>query len=868
MKIRDTRVFKGKNIYSLKKCIKLVVDLEGYYETPSKNIEDFNENLLNMMPELYEHRCGIDEDHGFVTRLKEGTYLAHVLEHMIIGLQNKLGIDVSYGKAREIKDDIYYLIFQYKYEKVAIECARLCLDIINDLINKNPINYEQRVDIIKGILKEEMIGPSTESICNYARSVGLPVIEFGEGKFYQLGYGKQGRRIQAAIGSKTSCIGVDISCDKVVTKEILETQSIPVADGYLVTNIIDLLKLGEEIGYPVVLKPQYGNQGRGVILNIKSEKELLNSYREIKTNYKEIIIEKYHVGDDYRVLVVDYKVVAVSLRKPPYIVGNGYSTIRELIFKENENPKRGECHENILSKIRIDNETIQCLEEQGKNINTVIEKNEKIYVRRNANLSTGGQAIDYTDKICLENIKICQRVAKILNLDICGIDICSKDIGIPLKENKGIIIEVNASPGLRMHINPSEGKPRDVGKAIVEMLYENEPKNIPVISVTGTNGKTTTTRLISHTLTKMGYNVGMTSTSGIFIGAECIDKGDDTGFESAKAILLNPEVDIAVLETARGGIIRKGLAYNEANVAVITNITEDHIGMDGINNIEELCFVKSLVGEAIKEDGYVVLNGEDYNTEKIINRIKAEKIFFAKEIKNKFIQENLKTSICIFIKDNNIVVSNKGREYKICSIFDIPITLKGKLDFNIENSLAACGALVGMGIDYSMIRNGLTSYELNSTKNEGRFNMLNIYGVNIILDYGHNIEGYNIVLKSLKKITNNKIYGVIGIPGDRSNEVADRIAKITTEFLDYIIIKEDKDLRGRKSGEMSTLIEEGIRKSSPSKEYEIILKEEDALLKALSLSKEGEYIIVFFEDYDLLIKVINNYRKPNIQLKA
>lgn len=868
MKITNTRVFKGKNIYSLKKCIKLVVDLEGYSEIPSKDIEDFNNNILNMIPELYEHRCGIDEEHGFVTRLKEGTYLAHILEHVVIGLQNKLGIDVAYGKAREIKGDIYYLIFEYKYENVAIECAKLALDIINALIKKVEINYDERISIIEDILKRGKMGPSTEAICTYAESIGLPIIEFGKGDFYQIGYGKQGRRIEAAIGSNTSCIGVDISCDKVITKEILETQSIPVANGCLVKNIIDLLKKGEEIGYPVVLKPQYGNQGKGVILNIKNEKELIDSYRKINSEYKQVILERYHLGYDYRVLVVDYKVIAVALRKPPYIIGNGKSTINELINNENKNSKRGEGHEKSLSKIRIDNEVIQCLKEQGKSLNSIIEEGKKIYVRRNANLSTGGEAVDCTEEICDENIKLCVRTAKMLNLDICGIDICSDDISIPLKENNGIVMEVNSAPGLRMHINPSKGKSIEVGKSIVNMLYENNPKNIPVVSITGTNGKTTTTRLISHTLTKMGYNVGMTSTSGIFIGDDCIDKGDDTGFESAKTVLLNPEVDIAVLETARGGIIKKGLAYNESDVAVITNITEDHIGMDGINSVEELCFVKSLVGEAVKKDGYVILNAEDKNTEKIINRINANKIFFSKEMNTKLIKENIKTSICVFVRNDEIIVSNNGREYKVCSISDIPITLNGNLEFNIENSLAACGALVGMGIDYAMIKNGLTSYELNSNKNYGRFNIYDVCGVNVILDYGHNVEGYNTVLRSLKKITDNKIYGVIGVPGDRDNKVALKVGEIASEFLDYIIIKEDKDLRGRKKGEIPVLIEEGMKKNKDYKNYEVILKEEEALLKALSLAEKGEYIIVFFEDHDSLVKTINSYIKPFIQLKA
>ncbi|ASW44083.1 cyanophycin synthetase [Clostridium isatidis] len=871
MKITETKVFKGKNIYSLKKCISLEVDLEGYSETPSSVIEDFSNNLVNMLPELKTHRCGIDEEGGFVKRLYEGTYLAHICEHIIIALQNKLGVDVSYGKAREIEGDRYYVIFQYIYEKFALEAANLAIDIINALINKVPINYDERIKLLDKILKDEMMGPSTKSICKYAEKIGLPVIKLGKGDFYQIGYGKQGRIIEASIGSNTNCVGVDISCDKLLTKELLKIQNIPVAKGSKVNNIIDLLQAAEKIGYPVVLKPQFGNKGKGVILNIKNEKELLNAYSNLIKKYKDIIIEKYHKGKDYRVCMINYEVVAVSLRIPPYVVGNGKNTIKELIDILNSNPERGNDHENNLTKIKIDSEVINYIQEQGKSLNEVLEKNKKIFLRKNANLSTGGEAIDCTDIICEENKKICIRAAKALKLDICGIDICTEDISKPIIDKgyiNGIIMEINAAPGLRMHLNPSKGKARDIGKHIVNMLYNNNPVNIPVVSITGTNGKTTTTRLISHTLQKMGYCTGMTSTDGIFINNEAIDIGDDTGFESARAVLLNPDVDVAVLETARGGIIRNGLAYDTADVAVITNIREDHLGVDGINTMEDLCFVKSLVGEAVKEDGYVVINAEDYWSNTILNRIKAQKIFFSIDANNEILLKNKSDSICVYVDNDEIIAINKNKRYKICHLNDVPITLKGKLKFNIENILAACSALIGLNVDYSMIRNGITSYQLNSKENLGRFNCHNVNGINIILDYGHNIDGYKAVLSSIKNLCTAKLYGVIGIPGDRKDDVAIKIGEISSEFLDYIIIKEDRCLRGRKRGEIAELIEKGVKQYSRNKKYEIILGEDEALTKAISLASKGDYIIVFYEKIDPLIKIIEGYKNENIELKA
>ena len=858
MRVIKTKTYEGKNIYSYKKCIRMDVDLEGYCEIPSKEIDDFNFNLVSMIPELRTHRCGIDEDEGFIKRLKEGTYLAHICEHTIIAIQNKLGLEVAYGKSREIKDDLYYIIFEYIYPKTASEIANLAIDIINSLINKEPINYDLRINLLKEFLSEESIGPTTEAICNAAKRRNIPVIKLGESDFYQIGYGKQGRIIEAAIGCETSCISVDMASDKLLTKELLSLQNLPVAEGAKVYNIINLLSEGEYIGYPLVLKPQFGNQGRGVVLNISNEKELINAYEILKKDFKDLIVEKYHKGNDYRVCVVDYKVTAVSLRTPPFIIGDGRSTIIELINKLNENPLRGEGHENYLTRVKIDIELIECLKEMNYKEKSIIKKDEKIFLRRNANLSTGGSALDCTDIICDENIDICIRAAKTLGLDICGIDICAEDISKPIN-SQGIIMEVNAAPGLRMHLYPSYGEKRDVGDDIVNMLYKGKPENIPVIAVTGTNGKTTTTRVISHTLSKMGYITGMTSTEGIYVNGKCIDKGDDTGAKSAKSVLLNRDVDIAILETARGGIIKSGLAYDLADVAIITNITEDHLGVDEINTMEELCFVKSLVAEAVKPEGYVIINAEDKWSRSIIGRISANIIYFAKDKENELIRNNINEGkIAIYIEDDWIIANNKGKIFKISNIKSIPITLGGKLIFNLENILAVCGALVGLEIDYCMIRKGLESYLLNSDNNLGRFNCYSVNGVNIILDYGHNIEGYKSVLSSIKSMNTNKIHGVVGIPGDRSDLVAIEIGNICSQFLDSVIIKEDKDRRGKKSGETSRFIQKGVISSQNKIQSKIILDEKEAFKRALIEAKSGDTIIVFYEEMEPLIEIMKN----------
>lgn len=865
MKIVKKRIYEGKNIYSHKKCIRIDVDLEGYSEIPSKKIPNFNFNIVEILPELKKHRCGIDEEGGFVKRLEEGTYLAHICEHCIIAIQNLLGMDVSYGKAREIKGELYYIIVQYEYENTAIEIINLAVDLINSLIKSSPINFNGRLQEIKQTLQRETIGPSTRSICDAAKNYGLPVTELGKSGIYQIGYGKQGRIIEAAISNKTNCVGVDISCDKFLTKQLLDIQNIPVAEGRKVFNIIGLLREAEFIGYPVVIKPQYGNKGKGVMLNLKNEKELIKAYTSLLKITKDIIIEKYVKGNDYRICVVDYKVVAASLRVVPFVIGDGKSNIKALINILNNDPLRGQDHEKPLTTIKFDKELCNCLYRQNMSLDYIPNKGEKVILRENANLSTGGIAVDCTDDVCDENIDYCIRAAKTLGLDICGVDICTEDISIPIDKQNGIVMEVNAAPGIRMHHFPSQGKKRDVGKAIVDMLYEGRPSNIPVISVTGTNGKTTTTRMIGHVLKIMGMNTGITSTDGIYINDKCIHKGDDSGFNSAKTLLLNRDVEAVVLETARGGLVRRGLAYDLADVAVITNITNDHLGLDGIDSMEDLMFVKSLVGEEVKENGYTVINADDKYSKRILDRISCEKIYFSKSKDNELIKENINNGkIAVFIEDNNICVINNHRKYLIMSIDELPISYNGILTYNIENAMAACAALVGLNIDYCMISKGFSDF-MPCDDNEGRFNMFEYYGRKVILDYGHNIEGYKAVLSCINKLkTKNKLIGVVGVPGDRQDNVIKEIGEICCEYLDEIIIKEDKDRRGRSIGEVSQLLKISMLKNRNKKNVKVYLDEVDALEYAIKISKKDDIIIVFYENIEPLLNYINNNEQERI----
>ncbi|WP_434291539.1 cyanophycin synthetase [Clostridium botulinum] len=850
MKIENIRVFEGRNIYSHKKCIRMDVDLEGYSNISSKEIQEFNKTLLNYVPELREHCCCVGKKGGFVERLYEGTYLSHICEHVIIALQNRIGIDVSYGKAREIEGEKYYIIYQYKYKNMAIECGKIAVDLINNIINGKRYNIKTKTRELVCLLKTEELGPSTLSIIQEAKKRNIPVTKIGEDSMFQLGYGIKGETIEATICNSTSAVSVDIACDKLLSKNILMDQCIPVAEGYKVKNYIDLLFKAEKLGYPVVLKPRFGNQGKGVVVNIKNQKELVNAYSIVNKKFQDIMIEKYINGKDYRACVVDGKVVAVAQRIPPYIIGNGKSTIYELIKELNRDERRGDGHEKPLTKVKIDKDLKNNINKEGYTLGYILPEGYKLELRHNANLSTGGVAIDCTDLICTETREVCERVAKDIGLNICGIDICCSDISKPLKENEGIM-EVNAAPGIRMHQYPYKGKSRNVAKAIVDMMFKEYDGNIPIISITGTNGKTTTTRLIAHILSFSGKKVGMTTTGGIYINNKCINKGDTTGYYSAKTVLTNKEVEVAVLELARGGLIRDGLPYDLADVGIITNVTEDHLGLGGINTLEDMAYVKALVGEAVKKDGYVVINADDEASISIINRIKSKIILFTKNKNNPIISQHLDNkNLVLYLDEDTIYLKKLNKNEEIINVNKIPITLGGKLIYNVENAMAAIAALIALGLDVNTIRQGLESFS-NEEQNPGRFNMYNVHGTNVILDYGHNIEGYKVVLESIKKINHKRIIGVVGVPGDRTNSSTLKVGNICGENFDYVYIKEDRDKRGRKHGEIADLLKKGILETGfKNSKLNIILDEEEALKKAIEFSNPGDLVIMFFEELE------------------
>lgn len=863
MKILDTRVYRGRNIYSHRLCIKLTVDVEDMYDTPTKDIDGFNMRLLKVLPGFKKHKCSLGYEGGFIERLETGTYLPHVFEHMLIEMQNELGFkDIKFGKARCIEKTIYNVIFQYELEDAALLCIKYGLECINSLIEGKDYDLKSALDEIEKRISEIRLGPSTKGVYDEAVKRGIPVIRIGRGSILQFGYGKNGRRIEATLTDRTPCIAVDIACNKELTREVLKGIGIPVALGECAENVNDALKICEEIGFPVAIKPLDGSQGRGVTVGIEDEKTAILAFNIASRINKRVLVEKYIQGKDYRILVVNKKVVAVSLRIPPYVAGDGVRSIGELVSLENMNPLRGYNHEKPLTKISIDDVCMNCLKLTGKDVDYIPKDGERVKLRFNANLSTGGTARDCTDIIHPDNVEMAIKAAEAVGLDIAGVDICTKDISKPIAQNGGVILEVNAAPGIRMHMYPNKGKSRNAATHVLDYLFQGVASPIPVVSVTGTNGKTTVTRMIAHILSLKGICVGMTTTCGIYINNKCISKGDNTGLESARTVLMDKSVEAAVLETARGGILKRGLGYDLADVGVITNISDDHIGIDGIESIEDLIHLKALVVEAVKEYGYAVLNADDPSVNILSQRVKSNIIYFSRNPDNIILKKHLQDGgLGIFIKNNFIYLGDGEILNPIVSIKDIPSTMEGMLGHNVENALAATAACIGIKEDIGLISRGLKTFFLDDTQNPGRFNIYSINNFKVVVDYGHNIEGYKAVIEGLKGMKAKRLIGIIGVPGDRMDSSIFDIGKISGGSFDYIYIKEDMDKRGRGEGEVASILEKGIVSAQKNQSsYKIIFDEAKALKTAMESALDGDCIVVFYEDYDRIMKAINAFK--------
>ncbi|MBF6642248.1 cyanophycin synthetase [Flavobacterium sp. J49] len=864
MKILKIQALRGPNIWSVqrKKLIQMRLDLEEMEQFPTNKIEGFRERIEAMFPTMIEHRCSEGTRGGFFSRIERGTWMGHVIEHIALEIQTLAGMETGFGRTRETKTPgVYNVVFSYTEENVGMFAAESAVAIAEALIAGTDYDVNADIQKMREIRERVRLGPSTGSIVDEAVARDIPWIRLGTNSLVQLGYGVNQMRFQATITCKTSNIAVDIACNKEETKRMLDLASIPVASGSICVDEEDLENTIKKIGYPIVIKPLDGNHGKGASINVVTWEDAVAGLEYAKKYSRRVIVEKFITGFDFRVLVIDNKLVAAAKREPAHVVGNGKDTIQTLIEETNKDPRRGYGHENVLTQIDVDRDTLDLLEKLNYTIDSVPKNGEIVYLKSTANLSTGGTSIDVTDMMHPENIFLCERISRVIGLDICGIDIMAENLTQPLKENGGCILEVNAAPGFRMHLAPSEGLPRNVAAPVIDMLYPpGKPSRIPIIAVTGTNGKTTTTRLLAHIVKNNGYKVGFTTSDGIYVQNHMMEKGDTTGPLSAEYILKDPTVEFAVLETARGGILRSGLGFSRCDIAIITNIQEDHLGLADIHTLDDLARVKATVVRSVKKDGWAILNAEDEQCLKIANELSCNIAYFSMDENNPKVQQFAKEGKTVAVYENGYITIKKGEwKIRVERATHVPLTLGGKAKFMIANALAATLAAYLQGFKTEDISLSLQTFIPSAAQTPGRMNIFEFKKFKVMIDFAHNPSGYKGVEEYLSSVEATKKIGIIAGVGDRRDEDIRECATIAARMFDHIIIRQEKHLRGRTEEEIIGLIMEGINASGRNVTHEIIAKEVEAIKHAINSASEGTFITALSDVVTNAIEIVQEY---------
>jgi cyanophycin synthetase len=837
MKILEIKVLKGPNYWSVRrtKLIQMKLDLEEKENMPTNKIPGFRERLEKLLPSLYEHRCSVGKPGGFFQRVDEGTWMGHVVEHIALEIQTLAGMDTGFGRTRTPegeKEGIYYVVFSYMEEDAGVYAAKAAVRIAQALIDA--VDYDMTDDIqkMREIREDTRLGPSTGCIVDEAAKRGIPYIRLNKQSLVQLGYGVNQKRIRATIASTTSNIAVDIACDKEETKLLLEAAEIPVPRGTVIRTELGLDEAIEKFGYPLVIKPIDGNHGKGNTTNIANKEQALKAFEAAKQYSRSVIVERFITGYDFRCLVINYKFICAALRTPASVVGDGIHTIQWLIDETNKDPRRGYGHEKVLTQITVDQFTQKMLDDKGYTLETVPLKGERVLLKPTANLSTGGTSTDVTDEVHPANIFMFERIAKIIGLDICGIDVMANDLRTPINENGGAILEVNAAPGFRMHIEPAEGLPRNVAEPVVDMLFpKGSVGRIPIIAITGTNGKTTTTRLTAHMAKSAGKKVGYTTSDGVYIQNQLMMKGDCTGPVSSAFVLKDPTVDFAVLECARGGILKSGLAFQNCEVAVVTNVAADHIGLGGIHSVEQMAKVKAVVPETVFPHGYAVLNADDDLVYKMKYDLKCNIALFSMDENNPRIKEHCADHGLACVYENGYVTIMKGNwKIRVLPARDIPITYEGKAVHNINNCLpAVLSAYLFRDITIEDIRTGLQTFIPSERLTPGRLNFFHFKDFTMLADFAHNPHGMRLLCDFVSKLDYPAKIGVISGTGDRRDDDIRELGEISAQHFDEIIIRCDKNLRGRTAEEIIGLLKEGIEKVNPGIPVMTIPNEDQAL---------------------------------------
>ncbi|MFN7975631.1 MAG: cyanophycin synthetase [Acidobacteriota bacterium] len=864
MKVLETQVFRGPNYYALKPVIRLEVDIEELEEKPSSKIPGFVDKLLGLLPSIGDHRCSEGVSGGFITRLSEGTWMGHILEHVAIELQCLTGTVVSFGRCRQTeKKGIYNVIYSYREERVGLYAGKVAVRLLHHCIYGDDFDLAEERGELAAILDEVAYGPSTQGIINKAKERMIPVVRLNEQNLVQLGHGIYQKRIQATVTSETTLIAVDIAGDKSLTKALLHDVGIPVPMGDVVRKVKGAVAAAEEVGYPVVVKPLNANHGKGVAVNLSTPEDVEAAAERALDFSERIVVERFLPGRDHRILVVNGKVVACAERVPAHVTGDGEHTIEELVAIENRNPMRGQGHEKPLTKIVVNDETLRILKSRGQAVDAVPKQGEAVSLKLTGNLSTGGTAIDRTDEIHFENIDIAERAARVVGLDVAGIDMITTDVSKPLSETKGGICEVNAAPGFRMHLHPTAGKPRDVAGAMLDMLFPpGTPSRVPVVSITGTNGKTTTARMLAHILKMGGRHVGLTTTDGVYIDGRRIVTGDCTGPWSCQLVLKDPTVDFAVLETARGGILRSGLGFDYCDIGVITNVTADHLGLRGIDTVEELAFVKALVLEVVKDDGHSMLNAEDPNLLPVRDRARGKLAYFSLHPENPIFASHVAGGgPGVTQKEGVITITSGGMEVPLLNVNSIPATFQGRALPNVANALVAslCAYLSGTKVDD--IRQGLKTFDSSFHLAPGRLNLMEVRDFHVLIDYAHNPAAYRALTDFIGKLNVARRIGVLAAPGDRRDEDLREVGTIAAPHFDEFILKEDEDLRGRKPGAISAIMADGLRAAGvASNRIRAASPEPAAVQIALDMARKDDLVVITAEKIKQTFETIVKFR--------
>ena len=852
MKIRSINAMRGPNYWSVRrhKLIVMVLDLEEMEEFPSNKIKGFRERLEKMFPTMYSHRCSVGTPGGFFQRVEEGTWMGHIIEHIALEIQTLAGMDTGFGRTRGYGEEgVYNVVFSYIEEDAGRYAAKASVRICEALIADEPYDLEEDIQEMRELREAQRLGPSTGSIVEEAASRGIPWIRLNKYSLCQLGYGANQKRIQATVTSETSSIGVELACDKEDTKYLLEQAEVEVPRGDIIRRERSLEEACDYVGFPLVIKPIDGNHGRGITVNIQNYEEALAAFKHAKDSSRSgaIIVEKFIVGDDYRLLVINNKLVAAAIRTPAHVIGDGTSTIQELIDEVNKDPRRGYGHEKVLTQITTNELTLTIIKDAGYTLDSVLKKDERLVLKDTANLSTGGTAEDVTDIVHPANVSMAERISKIIDLDICGIDIMTTDISKPLSETGGAVLEVNAGPGVRMHLATTTGLPRNVAAPVIDKLFpkQGDTGRIPITAITGTNGKTTTSRLFAHMAKMKGYRVGYTTSDGVYIQNRLLMTGDCTGPASAEFVLKDPTVNFAVLECARGGLLRAGLGFKKCDVAIVTNVAADHLGLKGIHTIEQLAKVKGVVPETVLPDGYAILNADDDLVYEMRRNVECNVALFSMDENNSRVKAMQRRGGITAVFENGFVTICKGEwKMRVMKAAHIPLTYGGKAKFMIQNVLAAVLAAHVQGISIEDMKTALETFIPSAAQTPGRLNLFKFENFSILLDYAHNPAG----MRALKDFADNleathKVCIIAGI-GDRREEDNNMIGDIAAEMADEIIIRQDKRLRGKTEEELIKMLNDGIKMNHPNMKTTIIPSENEAITHAVNTAKKGSLIIL------------------------